>query len=157
MSSGSGSGRPARLRGRFGRRADRLADQRHEADVEDGLIHVDLVDTLANAERDGVALLVEDPPACAAPGFQAPAAQHEGAMVLVRELGVGVEPPVHPHVARGAGRRERAGLRDRHAGRDGEEAAHAHPRAVRAEEEAAGGDRGEAGDDHDEGGHGGRW
>ena len=89
--------------------------------------------------------------------FQAAAPEDERAVVLVRELVVGVEPAVEPNVAPGADDRNLTGTVDAGRRGDGQEPADAHAGTICPQQKRADRDRGEAGDDQGERGHGGGW
>src|SRR5664280_2880639 len=135
----------------------RFPDQGHEAIADRVGVHADLVDALANAKRDRLPLFVDHPPATPETGLDPPAAVDERALVLVGEDLVGVEAPVHPHVAPCPAPGQVPRGRDRHARRHGEQPPDPHARSVRSKEERADRDRDDPGGDHDEGGHGRGW
>ena len=136
--------------GDVGGRPDRLARHDDEPRVEGAVVDGDAVEALADLEIDALPVVLEGDPASVGPQLEARPAEDEGAMRVVLEFLLGVDPAADPDVARRPGR-QRPGLADADRPRRGEQAPDPIARSVGPQDEDAGDERDEPGDEGDQG------
>ena len=108
---------------------------------------------LADLERHGLDVLLEDRPAAAPAGLEPAASEDERALVLVGEVGLAVDPAVDPDVARRPRGRQALGVLDRRDRRRGQQPPDPVGRSERSQDEGPGHQGGGTRGDDEEGLH----
>ena len=114
--------------------AHRLPRHDHQPGVERRVIDADGVQTFADLEANGLALVLEDAPAAPSARFEARAPKDERPMMGVHEVIFGVDPAVDADVSPATRRGELERLRDAHPGRCGQQSADPVARSERPQD-----------------------
>ncbi len=107
----AGSVPAGRRSGHVGRGADRLARQHDQAVVEVLVADADPVEPFVDLERDGLAPIIDGPPVRSVADLQPRPPEHERAVGVVLEVGLGIDAAGDLDVPRRSARRgQRDGL-----------------------------------------------